>query len=119
MRCGTCGSVKAAAGMWGPHPKASPGVNSNVRTFSLNPTFLAGLIIIQIIGHALFIIPAYHYESIMYIVYDICIHPTQLDAKFSSNLFILTWCQDALALTGLATGAKNIRVVPEKEILKD
>lgn len=45
-------------------------------------------------------------------------HTTQLDAHFSSNFFVLTSPQDALALTGLATGAKNIRVVPDKEIVR-
>lgn len=36
----------------------------------------------------------------------------------STFSFSRTWPQDALALTGLATGAKNIRVVPEKEIVR-
>ena len=53
----------------------------------------------------------------MYILYVCTLH-NSIHIVHSTFSFSRTWPQDALALTGLATGAKNIRVVPEKEIVR-
>lgn len=55
--------------------------------------------------------------TIMYILYVCTLH-NSMHIVHSTFSFSRTWPQDALALTGLATGAKNIRVVPEKEIVR-